>query len=191
MELSQFVYGFLSRSRKSASLPPLNSCDDYMDSAKVADLDRVSSDDFLANYEFGATLQSFKGGESREFRRQCPAFIDRLVDVILAQYPASSDFLRYIYCFCPELLLEGGDEYIFGLFNDLVALLRRCKVLSDAEASSATEEFLSFVVDVRVRHVSSGRSAEDIVDVVSFLVGAFRRKTQTIVVTSFFLRPTK
>ena len=173
MELSQFVYGLLSRSRKSASLPPLNSWDDYMDSAKVADLDRVSSDDFLANYEFGATLRSFKGGESREFCRQCHAFIDRFVEAILAQYPVSSDFLRYTYCFCPELLLEGGDEYIFGLFNDLVALLRRCKVMSDAEASSATEEFLSFVVDVRVRHVSSGRSAEDIVDVVSFLLSEY------------------
>ena len=45
--------------------------------------------------------------------------------------------------------------------------------MSDAEASSATEEFLSFVVDVRVRHVSSGRSAEDIVDVVSFLLSDY------------------
>ena len=83
MELSQFVYGLLSRSRKSASLPPLNSWYDYMDPVKVADLDRVSSDSFLANYEFGATLRSFKDGESREFRRQCPDFIDRFVDVIL------------------------------------------------------------------------------------------------------------
>ena len=173
MELSQFDYGLLSRSRKSASLPSLNSWDDYMDSTKVADLDRVSSDDFLANYEFGATLRSFKGGESRELRRQCPALIDRFVDVILAQYPISTDFLRYAYCFCPELLLEGGDEYIFGLFNGLVALLRRCKVVSDTEASSATEEFLSFVVDVRARHNSSSRSAEDIVDVVSFLLSDY------------------
>ena len=88
-------------------------------------------------------------------------------------YPVSSDSVRYIYCFCPELLLEGGDEYIFALFNDLVALLRRCKVLSDAEASAATEEFLSFVVDVRARHSSSSRSAEDIVDVVSFLLADY------------------
>ena len=84
MELSQFAYGLLSRSRKSASLPPLNSWADYMDSSNVADLVRVSSDGFLANYEFGATLRGFKAGESREFRRQCPDFIDRFVDVILA-----------------------------------------------------------------------------------------------------------
>ena len=151
VELSQVVYGLLSRSRNSTSLPPLNSRDDYMDSSKAADLEKKSSDDFLVNYDFGSTWRSFKGGKSREFRRQCPDFIDRFVDVILAQCHASSDFTRYIYCFCPEFLLEGRDEIIFGLFNDLFALLRQCKVVSDVEASAATEEFLSFVVDVRVR----------------------------------------
>ena len=113
-----------------------------MDPSKVADLEKISSDDFLANYEFGSTLRDSKSGESREFRRQCPSFIDRFVDVILVQNSASSDITLYIYCFCPEFLLEGGDEYIFGLFSGLVALLRGCKLVSDVEASAATEEFL-------------------------------------------------
>ena len=89
MELSQFVYRLLSRSRKSTSLPLLNSWQDYMDSSKVADFEKISSDDFPMNYEFGNTLRSFKGGESREFRRQRPDFMDRFVDVIMAQNPAS------------------------------------------------------------------------------------------------------
>ena len=72
MELSQFIYGLLSRSRKSASLPPLNSWEDYMDVAKVADIEKLSCDDFLLNYEFGSVLRGIKGGEAREFRRQCP-----------------------------------------------------------------------------------------------------------------------
>ena len=144
-----------------------------MDSSKVAGLDKVSTDDFLVNYDFGSTMRSFKGGESREFRRQCPDFVDRFVDVILAQCSALSDFTRYIYCFCPEVLLEGGDEYVFGLFNDLVALLRRCKVVSDVEASAATEEFLSFVVDVCAQHSSSNQSAEEIPDVVSFMLADY------------------
>ena len=173
MELSQFIYGLLSRSRKSVLLPSLNSWDDYMDSSKLAALEKISADDFLANYEFGATLRDCKGGESREFRRQCPNFIDRFVDAILTRCPVAADLLRYAYCFCPELLLEGGDEYIFGLFNDLVALLGRCKVMSDAEVSGATEEFLSFVVDVRSRHSSGDQTAEDIPDVVSFLLADY------------------
>ena len=45
--------------------------------------------------------------------------------------------------------------------------------MSDGEASAATEEFLSFVVDVRARHSSSSRRAEDIVDVVSFLLADY------------------
>ena len=96
-----------------------------------------------------------------------------LADIILARYPASSDFMRCIYCFCPELLLEGGDEYIFGLFNCLVALLKRCKVVTDAEAGAATEEFLSFVVDVRARHSSSVQHAEEIPDLVTFLLADY------------------
>ena len=173
MELGQFLYGLLSRSRKSASLPPLNSWEDYMDVTKVADIEKLSCDDFLLNYEFGSVLRGIKGGEAREFRRQCPDFIDRFVDIILARYPSSSDFMRYIYCFCPELLLEGGDEYIFGLFNCLVALLKRCKVVTDAEVVAATEEFLSFVVDVRARHSSSAQHAEEIPDLVAFLLADY------------------
>ena len=125
-------------------------------------------DDFLLNYEFGSVLRGIKGGEAREFRRRCPDFIDRFVEIILAQYPASSDLMRCIYCFCPELLLEGGDEYIFGLFNCLVALLKRCKVLTDVEAGAATEEFLSFVVDVLARHDTGAQHAEEIPDMVAF-----------------------
>ena len=89
------------------------------------------------------------------------------------RYPASSDFMRYIYCFCPELLLEGGDEYIFRRFNCLVALLKRCKVVTDVEAGAATEEFLFFVVDVRARHNTSTQHAEEIPDLVTFLLSNY------------------
>ena len=89
MELSQFIYGLLSRSRKSASLPPLNSWELYMDVFKVADIEKLSCDDFFLNHEFGSVLRGIKGGEAREFRRQCPDFIDRFVEIILAQYPVS------------------------------------------------------------------------------------------------------
>ena len=173
MELSQFIYGLLSRSRKSASLPPLNSWELYMDVTKVADIEKLSCDDFVLNCEFGSVLRGIKGGEAREFRRQCPDFIDRFVEIILAQYSASSDLMRCIYCFCPELLLEGGDEYIFGLFNCLVALLKRCKLLTDVEAGAATEEFLSFVVDVRARHDTGAQHAEEIPDLVALLLADY------------------
>ena len=173
MELSQFVYGLLSRSRKSASLPPLNSWEDYMDVSKVADIEKLSCDDFLLNSEFDSVLRGIEGGEAREFCRECPDFNDRFVDIILVQYPAFSYFMRYIYCFRPELLLEGRDEYIFGLFNCLVALLKRCIVVTDTEAGAATEELLSFVVDIRARDDTSAQHADDVPDLVTFLLADY------------------
>ena len=45
-------------------------------------------------------------------------------------------------------------------FNSLVRVLERCKVVSDVEEKSAIEAFLTFVVDIRARHVNDDQSAE-------------------------------
>ena len=66
---------------------------------------------------------------------------NRLVDVILSQQVVSSDFLQGLYCFCPELLLEGDDRHIFQLFFRLVRVLERCGCLSSSDALTSREEF--------------------------------------------------
>ena len=47
----------------------------------------------------------------------------------------------------------------------------RCSV--DEEARSAIEEFLTYVVDVRSRHVSGNHSAEEIVNIMSHLLSYY------------------
>ena len=99
--------------------------------------------------------------------------MDRLVDVLLENNLVSSDFLQGAYCFCPELLLEGDDRYIFQMFSKLVQVLERSGALSCEEAKSGTEEFMTFVVDARLRHAGSESSAENISDVVTYLLSDY------------------
>ena len=81
--------------------------------------------------------------------------------------------LQGLCSFCPELLLEGDNDCVFGLFKKLVLVLEKNRALSGSESKAAVEEFVTYVVDVRARHVSSGRSAEEIKNVVEFLLADY------------------
>ena len=153
MELCQFVYCLLSRSCKVPSLPDLNSWEAFMDVSKIASFDSVSSAEFLQNYDFGSTVCQFKGGKGPDFLERCREFFDRLVQLILAQPCVSADSMCGLYCFCPGLLMEGDDKHVFDLFRKLVRVLERNSAISDIESSCAVEEFLTYVVDARSRHV--------------------------------------
>ena len=172
-EVCQFVYCLLVRSRKVSRMPALNDWESHMDPSKLQAFEKISTDDFLHNYEFGAELHRSNTSEAREFRNRCREFVDRLVDVILEQQVVSSDFFQGLYCFCPELLLEGDDRHIFQLFSRLVRVLERCGCLSSSDAQSSREEFTTFVVDARTRHQESERSAEQIEDVTEYLLSDY------------------
>ena len=135
-----------------------------MDVSKLTAFEKINVASFLQNYEFGEVLRKTKGGEAREFRNQCPEIVDRLVVSILFQG---------LYSFCPELLLEGDNHCVFGLFNKLVRALERSGALSGSESKAAVEEFVTYVVDVRARHIGSSRSAEEIKNVVEFLLADY------------------
>ena len=167
------MYCLLTRSRKLSSLPPLDDWESYMDSSKLESFEKISSDDFLTNHEFGAELHRSSTSEVCEFRIRSREFVDRLVDVILSQQVVSSDFLQGLYCFCPELLLEGDDRHIFQLFSRLVRVLERCGCLSISDALTRREEFATFVVSARTRHRDSERSAEQIKDVTVYLLSDY------------------
>ena len=172
-EVSQFVYCLLSRSRKLSSLPPLDEWESYMDSSKLDSFEKVSSDDFLNNYEFGVALHRSNTSQVCEFRNRCREFVDRLVDVILSMQVVSSDFLQGLYCFCPELLLEGDDRHVFQPFSRLVRVLERCGCLSSGDARASLEEFTTYVVDARAQHRESEKSAEQIADVITYLLSDY------------------
>ena len=173
MEICQFVYCLLSRTRELTDLPELNDWTAYMDSEKIKVFRKIDTASFLLNYEFGEELQRGSTGELKEFRNRCREFMDRLVDVLLENNLVSSDFLQGAYCFCPELLLEGDDRYVFQMFSKLVQVLERSGALSCEEAKSGTEEFMTFVVDARLRHAGSESSAENISDVVTYLLSDY------------------
>ena len=164
-EICQFVYCLLSRSRKLGSLPSLDSWEEYMDPTKLNVFESVAASDFLCNHDFGAVLRRHKGGDARVFRSLCCKFIDRLVTVILSQQPVTGDLAQGVYSFCPELLLEGDDHHMLSLFQKLIRVLERSGAVSASESKSAVEEYATFVVDARARHVSGGRSAESIGDI--------------------------
>ena len=144
-----------------------------MDPSKLDTFAKVGSDDFLKNYDFGVELHRSSTDTMCEFRNRSREIVDRLVDVILGQQVVSSDFLQGLYCFCPELLLEGDDRHVFQLFSRLVRVLERCGCLSGSDAQSGREEFATFVVDARTRHQESGKSAEQIKDVTEYLLSDY------------------
>ena len=170
MELCSLVYCLLSRSRNVSSLPDLDACEEHMDPSKLAAFEKINVTSFLRKYEIGEVLKGSKGGEKREFRNQCSEFLDRLVVSILSCQLVSANLLQGLYSFCPELLLDGDNACVFSLFIKLVRVLERSGALSGSESKAAVEEFVTYVVDVRARRVRSGRSAEEIKNVVEFLL---------------------
>ena len=136
-----------------------------MDPSKLDSIEKISSDDFLVNNDFGVELHRSNTSGACEFRNRCREFVDRLVDVILNQQLASFDCFQGLYCFCPELLFEGDDRHVFQLFARLFRVLERCGCLSSGDARARVEEFTTFVVDARTRHRESNRSAEEIEDI--------------------------
>ena len=173
MEICQFVYCLLSLTRQLSELPDLHDWEAYMDVTKIEKFKNINTTDFLLSHDFGEELQRGKTGEMQEFRNRCGEFMDRLVDVLLESSLVSSDFLQGVYAFCPELLLECDDRYIFRLFSKLLRVLERSGALSSEEAKSGSEEFVTFVVDARRRHADSESIAEKIADVVSYLLNDY------------------
>ena len=144
-----------------------------MDPAKIVSFELVQTSEFLRNHDFGKTLKNTKGGEAREFRGHCREFVAQLVDGILSSRAASSVLVQEQYSFCPELSLEGDDQNVFSVFNKLLRVLEWSGVVTSTESNVAVEEFLTFVVDIRAPHGSSGRSASDIGDLVAYLLADF------------------
>ena len=144
-----------------------------MDEQRVDEFENVAVSDFLRNHSFGVVLQARKDSEGRSFREQCIKFIDRLIDAILVQQPLTGEFSCGLYSFCPELQLEGDDYRMLELFRKLVRVLESSGSVTALESRTAVEEYSTFVVDARKRHLGSGSSAEDITDVRQHLLSYY------------------
>ena len=135
----------------------------------VNEFPAVSDDNFLANYELGERLRGSSGSEIREFGVKSRQFLDSLVTHLLSLVFASSSVSQGLYCFCPELLLEGDDVAVLDLFGKLLKVFSDSGFLTSVEVAEAREEFATFVVEIRLSHKSSKQRAEDIPDIISYL----------------------
>ena len=91
----------------------------------VAEFSVPEEEDLLANYDFGKRLLACKIVEAQTFRLQCRQFIDRLERV-----STTSSVSRALSHFCLEILLEGDNNAVFGLFSNKCRMLRTSGVLS-------------------------------------------------------------
>ena len=144
-----------------------------MDLEKIGEFEKVSTDDFLQDHEFGVVLRQRNTREFKGLRNRCREFVGYLVDKVLSHPVVSLNFMQGLYCFCPELLREGDDHDVFSLFNKLLYVLERSGSVSSCDSKAAVEELVTYVVDLRARHVTSGGSAEDICDIASYLLGDY------------------
>ena len=104
------------------------------------------------------------------FRLHCLHFIYRLIVMLLESTFARSIIAEGRCSFCPELMLEEDGEDVFTLFAELCRVLVTCGALTADESSAALEEHTSFVVEKWEYHYSSGQSASDVLDVVSYVL---------------------
>ena len=133
----------------------------------------MSTDDFLTSHEFGEELRRCGTESAREFLNRSREFIDRLVDLILEFLLVSADLLQGVYAFCPELMLEGDNQSVFQFFSKLLREFERSGSLSSEVDNASSEEFTTYVIAVRARHCDSGALAEEISDVVQYLLNDY------------------
>ena len=118
---------------------------------KAAAFEKVSTDEFLQDHEFEALLRQRNTSEFKDFRNRCLEIMDYLVGKVLSHLVVSAGFMQGLYCFCPELLLEGYDHHVFCLFKTLLQVLERTGPVSSCESKAAAQELVTYVVDLRAR----------------------------------------
>ena len=71
------------------------------------------------------------------------------------------------------MLLEGDDYRILELFRKMVRVLESSGCITALESRTAVEEYSTFVVNARKRHMSGGSSPKDIPDVRQHLLSDY------------------
>ena len=111
-----------------------------MDIEKIAGFPAISADAFLVNYELGQELLKGKTSEVQEFRVNCRKILEELIREIVCHRSVSSGVSPGLYCFGPEILLDGDGDSIFGLFAGLCKILVDCGVLPLGSSSASVDE---------------------------------------------------
>ena len=186
-EICNFVYCLMLKTRSTDGLPGIHEWESYMSMEKIASFLAISADVFLVNFELGQELLSGKTSEVQKFSINCRKFVVELIQEIVCHRSVSSVVSRGLYCFGPEILLDGDSDSIFGLFAGLCKLLVYCGVLPLGSSSAAVDEFYSYVVEKRRQYAGSDRSGSAVFDVMTFLLGDYSFQSRHNVLRIFKL----
>ena len=156
-----------------------------MDVSKLSSFGVIAVEDFLMDCDFGRELSAIKTSEMREFRVKCRECLDRFVFLVLENMTVTSGISRGLYSFCPDIMLEGDDQHVFEVFDSLCELFGTCNVLSSDDLKAAAVEYKRYVVEKRRHHKDSTYAANEIRDVVQFLLRDFSFQSRTHVFRLF------
>ena len=153
------------------------------------DLPNVSPKTFLKDHaELDEAIVSAASGALKDFRKQAMHFIDDLLGEILQCQSVSSDIGRGLSCFSADVLVGGDDDFIFKAFGIFVRQLHQVGRLSSVQVEDASNEFKSFVVDVR--SATNNPPVENIADSLAFILSfpsVFAKKSLLTVSIIFFV----
>ena len=135
--------------------------------------------------DFGRELVATKTSEMREFRVKCRECLDRFVFLVPEHMTVTSGISRGLYNFCPEIMREGNNQHMFELFDSLCELFGTYNVLSSDDLKAAAVEYKSYVVEKWRHHKDSTHAANEIRDVVQFILRDFGVQFRTHVFRLF------
>ena len=104
----------------------------------------------------------------KEFRSSARCFLD-FTSNVLSTVAARSKLGQGVSCFCPEIIIRGGDHSAFFLFGQLLDGLVECGWEKGSTVEACKAEFQSFVNDQRQLESHAGRKYSDISSVLSYL----------------------
>ena len=168
-EMCYFLFSLLSKVYAISSLPMSEAWELYVGEPDEPFVELPDSEILSDNRRITDAIALTPSSAVRTFPADAKKFLKALIASVRTSICATSDLGRSLSCFCPDILLQGDDLWIFDAFGKLVGCLRKAGRLSDVQAIDAQNEFKSFVVAVRAKHkrVDPGT----IQDVFKFILG--------------------
>ena len=132
----------------------------------------IEEDHFLAGTWVLSALK--KEGSSylkKEFRRDCRKFLEDFVNCVLSTVAARSAIGQGLNCFCPSILVGGGNQapmQLFDMLPDGLLEKRWARGAETEDCKSEYQSFQSFVQEQRQLKRTSTRSRPDVGNVLTF-----------------------
>ena len=124
------------------------------------------------------------------FQNSTPFRLKLLHFIVLISFSRIKDKKGYKNCYFPTHIFNGGGKSSSVIFRPTFSMGEENHHLCCVFSRRFSKKNADYSSDFFFLVGAFRRKTQTIVVTSFFLVGAFRRKTQTIVVTSFFLRPT-